>query len=254
MLEATFWGFLAASSLILGALVSFRFRIPERGLGLILAFGAGVLMSTVAYELVSDSLGDAPAAGLYGVAMGAGALTFYLGSVWLAKRGGGDGDEDAETPAQAGGRLMSHRGSRQQGNAIVLGSVLDGIPESIVLGVSLLMGPVSVPVLAAVFVSNVPEALGASADLRAAGVTQRRILGMWLVVAIASAAAAGLGYVILSGAPEPVVTMVEMYAGGAILAMLAESMVPEAYQKGGRPVGLATVLGFAVAATLSAVS
>jgi len=248
MLEAAFWGFLAASSLLLGALVSFQVRIPERGLGLILAFGAGVLMSTVAYELVSDSLGDAPEAGLYGLGLGAGALTFYLGSVWLARRSAG------EAHAQPGERLASHRGSRQQGNAIVLGTVLDGIPESIVLGVSLLMGPVSIPVLAAVFVSNVPESLGASADLREAGVARRQILRLWLLVALASAVASGLGHALLSGAPESVVTMVEMYAGGAILAMLAESMVPEAYQKGGRPVGLATVVGFAVSATLSAVA
>lgn len=245
MLEAALWGFLAASSLVLGAVISFQVRIPERALGLILAFGAGVLMSTVAYELVADSLGDAPMAGLYGVSLGVGALTFYVGSVLLARRARRSG-------ASGGSHLESHRGAHEQGNAIVLGTILDGVPESIVLGVSLLAGPISVPVLVAVFISNVPESLGASADLREGGASRGRILQLWLLVAAVSAAASGVGHALLSGAPDALVTMVELYAGGAILAMLAESMVPEAYQKGGRAVGLATVLGFAVAATLSA--
>jgi len=234
MLEAAFWGFIAASSLIAGAVVAFMVRIPDQVLGLILAFGSGVLMSTVAFELVSDSLGDAPRVGLYGLALGAGALTFYLGSVVLARRDGGE------------------RGSRNQGSTIVLGTILDGIPESVVLGLSLIAGPVSIPVLVAVFISNVPEALGASADLMAARMRRTRILALWILVALASAAASALGFVLLSGAPKEAVIMVQLYAGGAILAMLSESMAPEAYQKGGRAVGLATALGFAVAATLSA--
>ena len=245
MLEATFWGFLAASSLILGALVSFKLRISDTWLGLIMAFGAGVLMSAVAYELVSDSLGDTSKAVEYGLALGAGALTFYVGSVLLARGGIVEIRTDDD-------HLPSHRGGRSQGSAIVLGSVLDGIPESIVLGLSIIAGPVSLPVLAAVFISNVPEALGASVDLQEDGTSKEHILRLWIVVAVASAVASGIGYLLLSHAAHEVVVMVQLYAGGAILAMLAESMIPEAYQKGGRAVGLATVFGFAVAAALSA--
>ena len=151
--------------------------------------------------------------------------------------------------------LASHRGRRSAGTEIVLGTILDGIPESVVLGLSLLGGStVSIPVLVAVFISNVPEALGASADLREDGEPRGRIIRLWVVVAVASGGAAGLGYGIVGLAPGWVVTAVQAFAGGAILAMLAESMVPEAYHKGGRAVGLATAFGFAVAAILSAVT
>ena len=147
MLDAAFWGFVAASSLILGALAAFVFRVSDRALGLVLAFGSGVLMSTVAYELVEDALSDAPESALFALAFGAGAVTFYLGSVLLARRSGGSGPEPTAaapggapaTPA-APAHLASHRGRRSAGTEIVLGTVLDGIPESIVLGLSLLGG------------------------------------------------------------------------------------------------------------------
>jgi ZIP family zinc transporter len=137
----------------------------------------------------------------------------------------------------------------------MLGAVLDGIPESVVLGISLIGGGAfSLPMLLAVFISNVPEALAASADLERGGLPRGRILVLWSVVVLASAAAAALGYGLLSRMPEPWVASVQMFAGGAIIAMLAESMVPEAYEKAGRAVGLATALGFATAAILSAAS
>jgi zinc transporter, ZIP family len=257
MLEAAAWGFVAASSLLIGAAVSFSVRFSDRVMGLILAFGSGVLMSAVAYELVADSLGDGERALLYGLGFGLGSITFFAGSVLLARRARGQQARDDRAAALAELRhqpLASHRGRREEGGgAIVLGTILDGIPESIVLGVSLVAGgPVSIPVLVAVFISNVPEALGASTDLRASGTTRGRIMALWLIVATMSAAAAGLGFAVLQNAAPWTVTMVQVFAGGAILAMLAESMIPEAYQKGGRAVGLATAMGFALAAALSA--
>ncbi|MCC6831687.1 MAG: ZIP family zinc transporter [Thermoleophilia bacterium] len=265
MLDAALWGLIAASSLVVGALIAFAVDVPDRILGLVLAFGSGVLMSTVAYELVEDALSEVPESALFAVAFGAGAVTFYVGSVLLVRGSAGpEADEAPTAPLAAGhaaplpagpGHLASHRERRSAGTEIVLGTILDGIPESVVLGLSLLGGStVSVPLLVAVFISNVPEALGASADLRADGEPRGRVLRLWVIVALASAAAAGLGYAILGLAPSWVVTGVQAFAGGAILAMLAESMVPEAYHKGGRAVGLATAVGFAAAAILSAVS
>ena len=135
---------------------------------------------------------------------------------------------------------------------IVLGAVLDGIPESVVLGASLVGGAgVSVPMLVAVLISNVPEGIGASADLLAAGRSRWWVARIWLVVVIASAIAAGLGYTLLRDAPAELVASVETFAAGAIIAMLAESMIPEAYEQGGRAVGLVTAFGFAVSALLS---
>jgi ZIP family zinc transporter len=234
MLEATFWGLLGASSLIFGALVAFYVHISSRNLGLIMAFGAGVLMSAVAYELVAPALHDAPFAPELVIAFAAGAIVFFLGSGAIDQRGGG------ESP------------SGQQGAAIALGAILDGIPESVVLGVSLIGGGVvSVPMLLAVFISNVPESLGASADLIEGGRSKGSVLRLWIAVTIASGIAAGFGYVALSKAPQQWISAVQMFAGGAIIAMLAESMVPEASAKGGRAVGLLTALGFAASAILS---
>ncbi len=233
MLDAMWWGAVAAASLLLGALITFVVRVPERLQGLVLAFGAGVLMSAVAYELVGDALQQDLGSPLIAIGFAAGALTFFTGSEVLSRAGGG-------------------RGERSQGPAIVLGAVLDGIPESLVLGLSLVGGAgVSVPILAAVLISNIPEAIGASADLAADGMPRRRILALWTVVVLASGVAAGLGFLLLHDAGAEVVASVQTFAAGAIIAMLAESMMPEAYRVGGRAVGLATALGFALAALLS---
>jgi len=239
MLDAAFLGLLAASSLILGALIAFVRPIGDRALGLVLAFGSGVLMSAVAYELVAEALHDGPWVPLFVLSFAWGAATFYGGSMWLDQRTGARPDGSPDPSAE--------------GSAIVLGAVLDGVPESVVLGVSIIGGgAISVPMLLAVFISNVPEALGATTDLVRGGQARRRVLLLWSIVAVASAIAAGVGYLVFSRLGDLWVSAAQMFAGGAIIAMLAESMVPEASRKGGRAVGLATALGFAVAAMLSA--
>lgn len=242
MLEAGVWGLIGASSLVLGAVVAFAFDVPARIQGLVLAFGAGILFGAVAYELIED----AAAASMTGidVAIGfaAGAIVFYLGSVAI----------DRISTDRRAGHLESRRDPRAGGLATVLGAVLDGIPESIVLGLSLVPGGgVGLPVLVAIFLSNVPESLSASEDLLAGGFSRARVVGLWVIVAVASAAAAGLGFALLDAAPLVLIVGMQAFAAGAILAMLAESMIPEAYEIGGRAVGLATALGFAVAAYLS---
>jgi ZIP family zinc transporter len=137
--------------------------------------------------------------------------------------------------------------------AIVLGTVLDGIPESIVVGLTLLSGQgLSIAMVAAVFVSNLPESMAASTGLRRGGVSRLRILGMWALVVLASAAAAALGYALLGGASERWIATVQAFAAGAILTMLADSMMPEAFESGGPAAGLATTAGFALAFAISA--
>jgi ZIP family zinc transporter len=236
--SAAAWGGIAAAALLAGAAIAMLLRLPDRVLGLVLAFGAGVLMSAVAYELVEDALRVELGSPLVALGFASGAVVFYGGSVVIAGRGTrrGDGAERG----QAGGLQ------------IVLGAVLDGIPESVVLGASLVGGTgISVPVLAAVLISNIPEGIGASADMLAAGRSRWSVTRLWLVVVAASSLAAGLGYALLRDSPPELVATAQTFAAGAIIAMLAESMIPEAYQQGGRAVGLATALGFAVSALLS---
>jgi ZIP family zinc transporter len=236
--EAFFWGLLAASSLIGGGAITLIWRISSRVLGLVMAFGAGVLISAVAYELVLEAVetseGAGVAAGLF-----AGAITFAVGNELLERNGAAD---RKRSQREAGGSAL----------ALVLGIVLDGVPESMVIGLTLLEGGVvSVAMLAAVFLSNLPEAIAATAGLTRSGWTKGHVMGLWLFVAVVSALASLAGYTIFDGASTALIAFVLAFAGGAILTMLAETMMPEAFEHAHRSVGLVTTLGFALAFAIS---
>ena len=234
------WGLLAGSSLVVGGVAALRFRIPQMVLGLIMAFGAGVLISAVAYELVGEAFDTSAGSG--GVALGlfAGAGAFFGGDILIARMGG-HGRKSSGGEQEAGSAL-----------AITLGIVLDGIPESIVIGLGLLGGGgVSVAVITAVFLSNLPEAIAATTGLAKAGWTSRRILSLWSAVAVVCALSSFVGYAAFDAASPRTLAFVLAFAGGAILTMLAETMMPEAYKHGGKYVGLATTIGFALAFALT---
>ncbi len=234
MSEAFFWGLLGASSLVLGALVVFVHGPAKRPLGLIMGFGAGVLLSAVSFELMDEAL--TLGGGQGGTILGffSGALVFYAGDSLIAKIGKGAESEGSS------------------GMSIVLGAVLDGIPESAVLGLTILQtGSIGVSMLVAVFISNVPEAIGASSDLLKTGWKRSQILALWSGVAVVSAISAALGYALLADSPPQTLAFVLAFAAGSILTMLSTSMIPEAFKDARRPVGLATTLGFAVALTIS---
>ena len=233
------WGFVAASSLILGGVLALAFRIGPRLLGLVLAFGVGVLLSAVAYELVAEAYDMGHGSGALALGLPAGALTFYVGDRIIDHLGGE-------------GRKRSDRGDTGPALPITLGIVLDGVPESIVLGLTLLTGSgVSVAVLAAVFLSNLPESLAATTGLKAGGWRPSRIMGLWLGVALVCGLAALAGYALLEGASPRAIGFVNAFAAGAILTMLADTMMPEAFEQGGKEVGLVTTLGFGLAFAIS---
>ena len=241
MAEAFLWGLVAGSSLLVGGIVALRMRIGGRLLGLVMAFGAGVLISAVAYELVQEAFHVGAGSG--GVALGlvAGAAAFYSGDL-LIDRLGGHGRKSSAGEQASGSAL-----------AIVLGIVLDGVPEAMVIGLSLLEGGgVSVAVITAVFLSNLPEAMAATTGLAASRWSRARILGLWTAVMLVTAVASFLGYALLDGASVRTLSFVLAFAGGAILTMLADTMMPEAFEKGGRLAGVVTSLGFALAFLISA--
>jgi ZIP family zinc transporter len=234
MVVAAFWGLVGGIALLVGAVLGLGVRTSNRVIGLVMAFGAGVLVSALAFELTREAFERGGATAVV-LGLGAGALTFFVGDLIIDHRGGNHGGQ------QAGG----------SGTAIVLGALLDGIPESVAIGVSLLGGgAVGVPVVAAVFLSNGPESLSAATGLRKAGHSTRWILGLWTAVALVSALAAGLGYLLLGGESPVVIAVIQAFAAGAILTMLADTMMPEAFQYGGRLVGLFTAAGFALAFAL----
>jgi ZIP family zinc transporter len=230
------WGLLAASSLVLGAAAALRFRIGLRTIGLIMGFGAGVLLSAVAFDLVEEAIGMASGHGATLVGIFAGCGVFFGGDLLIDRAGGA-------------GRKSAHgRQADESAPAIVLGTVLDGIPESVVIGVTIYQsGAVGAAYLAAVFISNVPEAISSTAGLASSGWPPRRILGMWTLIAAVSGLSSLVGYVAFRHASPDAVAFMLAFAAGAILTMLADTMMPEAYKHGGKLVGVVTTLGFAVA-------
>jgi len=240
MVASFAWGLLAASSLVIGALIALRFRVGLRTIGLVMAFGAGALISAVAFDLVDEAIltSAGSRAALVGIFAGCGA---FFGGDWLIDRAGG-------------GRRKSPRdgGEDDSALAIVLGTVLDGIPESLVIGLTLHEGgAVGAAYLAAVFISNVPEALSSTSGLMARGWRHSTILWMWCLIALVSGLASLVGFVAFSEASAGVVAFVLSFAAGGILTMLADTMIPEAYRHAGRLAGVITTLGFAVALVIS---
>jgi zinc transporter, ZIP family len=225
------WGVVAASSLVLGMLLGLARSWPSRLIGLVLAFGAGALISAVSFELFEEGInvGGATAVGL---GLAGGALVYFVLARLVERR----------TPKDSGG-----------GTALALGAFLDGVPEQIVLGIGIAAGQgVSIGLLGAIFVSNLPEAVGSATDMRTAGTPVRQIRLLWLAVAGLCALATPLGYLLAKETGGHFQALINGFAAGALLVMLVDSMIPEATEKSGRVAGLATTLGFALAAGLSA--
>ena len=230
------WGTLAASSLVIGAVIALVFKINVKVIGLIMGFGAGVLISAVAFDLVEEAAGMAKGGGGLVLGLLVGCLVFFGGD-WLIDRAGGGQRKDPSGDQGDGSPL-----------AIVLGSVLDGIPESMVIGLTIFSGgAVGVAYLVAVFISNLPESISSTSGLLASGWKKSRILWMWTAIAVVSGIAALAGYVLFQHSPPNVVAFVLAFAAGAILTMLADSMMPEGYENGGKWTGIATTLGFITA-------
>jgi zinc transporter, ZIP family len=236
MVAAFGWGTLAASSLVIGALVALRFHIGLRTIGLIMGFGAGVLISAVAFDLVAEAADKTSGNGALLTGIFAGCAVFFGGD-WLIDRFGGS-ERKAATGGQESGSAL----------AIVLGTVLDGIPESMVIGLTIFEGgEVGVALLAAVFISNLPESISSTAGLVTGGWKKARILWMWIAIALISGLASLAGYGLFQDSSGDTVAFVLAFAAGAILTMLADTMMPEAYEHGGKLVGVVTTLGFAIA-------
>ncbi|MEX1156163.1 MAG: ZIP family zinc transporter [Chloroflexota bacterium] len=240
MLEAGLWALLAASSLVLGAAAGLVLRLPRRIAALAIGFGAGALISALAFDLTAEAFAGGGAGSLV-IGLAAGSITFFAGDQLIHRRGGG----------RRGRRIRPAR--EETGLPIVLGALLDGIPESVVLASTLIGGgQFGIAFFAAVLVSNFPEAFTAAVDLRREGHRPAWILRLWVGVAVASSLAAGIGYGLLEGMTPGAIPVIQAFAAGAILTMLVDTMIPEAYGEGGDTAGLATVLGFAAAFLISA--
>src|SRR5215213_3261071 len=236
MLSAVGWGALAASSLMLGALLAFARRWSKRQVGLVLAFGAGALISAVSFELAGEGI-EAGSLRSTAIGLGLGAFVYYAL----------DGLIQSRTSARSSGS--------EAGPALALGAFLDGIPEQLVLGIGLASGDgIAIGLLVAIYVSNLPEAIGSATEMERGGVSRPTVLGLWGAVAALCAMATVAGYGAADTASGELTAAIDGFAAGALLVMLIDSMIPEATRDSGRVAGLVTTLGFAVATGLSSLS
>ncbi|WP_110181994.1 ZIP family metal transporter [Nocardioides solisilvae] len=251
--ESLIFGTIASSALVLGALAGGWLRLPKALLAAMLAFASGALITALAFELFEDSYEQG---GLWRSALGllVGAVVFTLLSQWLDRRAAaGTADDadadpgsaklDTDAPASdSATSAASHSGAA--GLALLAAVTLDGVPENVALGVSLGEGSGGLALLAAIFVSNFPEALVGSASMREQGRSQAFVVGTWALCAVLLAAAVVVGAGPLSSADPETLSLPLAFAAGAVLASLADTLMPEAYEKGGPTVALATAAGF----------
>lgn len=235
MFNAFLWGLLATSSLILGGIIANRLNLSKRVLGIIMAFGSGTLISAVSYELIYEAVSMAKGSGFPGFGLFAGAFTFFFADLLIDKLGASD---RMVIGAKKHSRLVI---------PMVLAIILDGIPESIVIGLGLSGGgEISLGILAAVFISNLPESIAGSTGMRAGGWSRMKIISLWIVIALTCAVSTMAGYSLFVNTSAEWLSFIQAFAGGAILMMLANSMMPESFEHGGKLAGVFTVLGFSV--------
>jgi ZIP family zinc transporter len=245
--QAGFWGFAAGAALLIGAAAGYFLKVPERLIAAIMAFGSGVLISALSFELVDEAYREG---GFDATALGflAGAAVYTAANWYLNHRG-------AKHRKRSGKQQPSEAEDSGSGLAIAVGALLDGIPESIVIGLSMLKGGVvSTVAVAAIFLSNVPEGLSSSAGMKKAGRSPTYVFGIWGGIALVSGFASLVGYTVFQHFSSEVVAATTAVAAGAILAMLVDTMIPEAFEVAHNFAGLITVAGFLAAFALSRLS
>lgn len=245
-LQAAFWGLVAGGALVVGAAIAWFIAVPQRVIAGIMAFGSGVLISALSFSLVREAYAGG---GLLPTAIGflGGAAVYTAANRLLTIHG-------CKHRKRSQAQQPSESEDSGSGAALAVGALLDGIPESIVIGLSLLGGGVSGVTVAAVFLSNVPEGLSSASGMKKAGRSALYVFGVWGGIAVLSGLAALLGYAVFQDFPPAVIAATTAVAAGAILAMLADTMIPEAFEDAHEFTGLITSAGFLAAFTLDQVS
>jgi ZIP family zinc transporter len=243
MWQAILWGGVSGSAVMLGALAAIYLKIKRTYVGYIMAFGTGVLMGAAAYELLGHSAEDG---GILPAASGflAGAVVFTLFELLISHKGGKLRKRTDQKHSAAAS------GESSIGIAIFFGTMLDAIPESFMIGASAKEGNISWLLVIAIFLSNFPEGLSSTVGLKRSHYPLVKILAMWTSVLIAAALSSAAGYYFQEILSEQALAGIAAFAGGGIIAMLASTMLPEAYEEGGPLIGLITAAGLLVSMVL----
>jgi ZIP family zinc transporter len=231
MFSAAMWGGIAGSSLVIGALLGIYKEIPKKVSAFVMAFGTGVLIGAATFELLSDATRDG---GILYPSIGflTGATLFILLELFITKKGGQERKRSKVNP------------SGHSGMAIFIGTVIDAIPESVIIGVSLLENKtVSWVIVIAIFISNFPEGLSSSIGLKKDGYRKGKILFLWIIVMMLSSVSALLGFALIDPSSTLLITIISAFAAGGIFAMVSSTMLPEAFEEGGPVIGYLSALG-----------
>lgn len=242
-MQALLWGTVAGGALVLGSGIAWLWRVPPPIVSTVMAFGAGVLISALAFELVDEAV---TVGGLLPTVGGflAGALIFVGSNILLSRAG-------AKHRKRSGDKHPTEKDAPGSGTAIAVGALIDGIPESVVLGLGLVAsGTVSPAMLAAVFISNVPEGLSSTAGMKKAGRGPGYVFGTWTGIAVFCGLASLLGFTALEHAQPGLIAFITAIAAGGILAMLADTMIPEAFEEHHNLTGFTAAIGFLTAFTI----
>lgn len=231
MWHAAMWGAVSGSAVLLGSLAAMFFSLPKKVIGFIMAFGTGVLIGAASYELIGEAVHKG---GITSTAIGflSGAALFTLFDYMISRRGASHRKRSGTQAAESAGI------------AIFIGTIIDAVPESIMIGASLLeQDSVSFLLVIAIFVSNIPEGLSSTAGMRKNGYSKTKIFVMWFSVLVIATISSWAGFFFLDGASNALMAGISAFAGGGIIAMIASTMMPEAFEESGPITGLITALG-----------
>jgi len=253
-------GFIASIPLVIGCIVALFVSLPKGVIAAIMAFGSGVLVAALTFSLVQEAFSLSQSIPPVVIGFILGGVSYSVANRILDKKSSGHGDSPAKSNtsgtrsnSRIRNRIRSHGdnaggGKSASGLSLLVGSVMDNIPENMALGISLVTGgAVNVVLIAAIFISNFPEGLASTEGMKSNGRNKKYIIGLWSIAVILGTISTAIGFAVLSKASPFVISVVISFAAGAILVMLAESMIPEAFEEGGSKIGLAAMVGFAVA-------